>query len=92
MGCSIGEEIAKSLSPPNNNSDKKDDDSLVLISKSEKEAIRERFPKINIVRTMRQRSKRHRYYCEEAPQVMRYLNDLRRKDVAYAAGAKRKRV
>ena len=65
---------------------------MVLISKSEKEAIRAKFPKVNIVRTMRQHSKRHRYYCEEAPQVMRYLNELRRKDVAYAAGSKRKRV
>jgi len=70
----------------------KDDEHLVLISKSEKEAIRAKFPKVNIVRTMKQRSKRHRYYCEEAPQVMRYLNELRRKDVAYAAGSKRKRV
>lgn len=65
---------------------------MVLISKAEKEAIRERFPKANIVRTMRQKSKRHRYYCEEAPQVMRYLNELRRKDVLYAAGTKRTRV
>lgn len=65
---------------------------MVLISKAEKEAIRERFPKVNIVRTMRQKSKRHRYYCEESPQVMRYLNELRRKDVLYAAGTKRARV
>lgn len=65
---------------------------MVLISKAEKEAIRERFPKVNIVRTMRQKSKRHRYYCEESPQVMRYLNELRRKDVLYAAGTKRTRV
>lgn len=65
---------------------------MVLISKEEKEAIREKFPMTNIVRTMRQRSKRHRYYCEEAPQVMRYLNALRRKGVLYAAGAKGTRV
>ena len=65
---------------------------MVLISKPEKEAIREKFPKVNIVRTMRQRSGRHRYYCEEAPQVMKYLSELRRKDVVYAAGTKKKRV
>ena len=52
---------------------------MVLITKPEKEAILEKFPKVNIVRTMRQRSKRHRYYCEEAPQVMRFLNTLRGK-------------
>ena len=50
---------------------------MVLISKPEKEAIRERFPKVGITRTMKQRSKRHRYYCEESPAVMRFLNKLR---------------
>ena len=80
---------------------------MVLISKEEKDAIRKEFPKIGIVRTMRQRSSRHRYYCEEAPQVMRYLNEVRNrnvverhfspdtkrngKDVRHAAGAKRTR-
>jgi len=53
---------------------------MVLITKPEKEEILKKFPKVNIVRTMRQRSKRHRYYCEEAPQVMRLLNTLRGKD------------
>ena len=65
---------------------------MVLISKAEKEAIVERFPRVCIVRTMRQRSSRHRYYCEEAPQVMRFLNKLRGKDGRYAAGEKRTRV
>ena len=65
---------------------------MVLISKAEKEAIVQRFPHTCIVRTMRQRSKRHRYYCEEAPQVMRFLNRLRGKDVRNAAGEKRTRV
>lgn len=59
---------------------------MVLITKAEKEALLEKFPKVGIVRTMRQRSKRHRYYCEEAPGVMRFLNQLRRNGVAYAAG------
>lgn len=54
---------------------------MVLITKEEKSAIREKFPKVNIVRTMRQKSKRHRYYCEEAPQVMRYLGQLRRRNI-----------
>lgn len=59
---------------------------MVLISKSEKEAILEKYPKVNIVRTMRQRSGRHRYYCEEAPSVMRFLNKMRNAGVHYAAG------
>lgn len=60
---------------------------MVLISKEEKEAVRSRFPKACIVRTMRQRSKRHRYYCEEAPAIMRFLNQLRRKGVRNAVRA-----
>lgn len=50
---------------------------MIVITKAEKEAIREQFPKVHIVRTMKQKSKRHRYYCEETRQVMRFLNKLR---------------
>lgn len=63
---------------------------MVLITKSEKEAILDKFPKVNIVRTMRQRSKRHRYYCEEAPQVMRYLDKLRGKEMRNAVRTPRR--
>lgn len=62
---------------------------MILISKEEKEAVRAKFPKACIVRTMRQRSKRHRYYCEEAPAIMRFLNQLRGKGVRNAARAAR---
>lgn len=54
---------------------------MVLINKDEKEAIRNKFPQVGVVRTMRQKSKRHRYYCEEAPKVMRYLSELRNRGV-----------
>ena len=54
---------------------------MVLITKAEKQAIAERFPNICIVRTMRQRSKRGRYYMEEAPRAMRYLNTVRNRGV-----------
>lgn len=66
---------------------------MVLITKDEKIAIREKFQKVGIVRTMRQKSKRHRYYLEEAPQVMRYLSDLRNKDVTerHIVNARRQR-
>lgn len=50
---------------------------MVRISKEEKEAIREMFPDVCIVRTMKHDSKRHHYYMEEVPRVMRYLNTLR---------------
>ena len=39
---------------------------MILITKEEKDAISKFFPDAHIVRTMRQKSKRHRYYCEES--------------------------
>lgn len=50
---------------------------MTPISKAEKDAIREKFPRICIVRTMKQKSKRHRYYCEESRAAMEYLRKLR---------------
>ncbi len=50
---------------------------MVMINKAEKDAIAKKFPYVHIVRTMRQKSKRHRYYCEEAKPAMRYLEQLR---------------
>ena len=50
---------------------------MIAISKEEKDTIRERFPDVHIVRTMKQKSKRHRYYCEELRPVMNYLNKIR---------------
>ena len=50
---------------------------MIAINKAEKDAIIKRFPKTHIVRTMKRKSKRHRYYCEESRQVMRFLNKIR---------------
>ena len=50
---------------------------MIAITKSEKEVIAERFPNVHIVRTAKQRSKRHHYYCEESKAVMRFLNKMR---------------
>lgn len=50
---------------------------MIQITKQEKELIAEQFPYISTVRTMRQKSKRHHYYIEEHPKVMRFLNKLR---------------
>ena len=50
---------------------------MVSINKDECEYIREHFPKVYIVRTMKQKSKRHKYYCEENWKVIKYLNDSR---------------
>lgn len=54
---------------------------MIMISLAEKEVIRERFPKVHIVRTMKQKSKRHRYYMAEEPGPMKLLKQLRREPV-----------
>lgn len=56
---------------------------MIAINKYEKEEISRQFPDVHIVRTMKQKSKRHRYYCEESPAVMRFLNRSRGEDVTY---------
>lgn len=53
---------------------------MIAINKTEAEAIRANFPDVHIVRTMKQKSKRHRYYCEESRAAMRYLNRIRGND------------
>lgn len=50
---------------------------MILISLDEKKAIKEEFPEVHVVRTMKQHSKRHRYYMEEAPGAMRMLRKMR---------------
>lgn len=50
---------------------------MIAITKNEKEEISTKFPEAHIVRTMKQKSKRHRYYCEETEQVLRFVKSLR---------------
>ena len=51
---------------------------MITITKDEKDIICERFPYVHIVRTMKQKSKRHRYYCEESSEVLKYLKNVSR--------------
>lgn len=53
---------------------------MIAINKAEKDAISMQFPNVHIVRTMKQKSKRHHYYCEESVQVLRFLNRVRGED------------
>lgn len=50
---------------------------MIAITKDEKNAIREKYPNVHIVRTMKQDSKRHHYYMVEASSPMRMLNLMR---------------
>lgn len=50
---------------------------MILITKDEKKAILEKYPATHVVRTMRNDSKRHRYYMVEDPGPMRMLRQMR---------------
>ncbi len=50
---------------------------MVEITKAEKEIISRQIPSAHIVRTMKQKSKRHHYYCEESSKVMALLKEIR---------------
>ena len=50
---------------------------MILITRDEKQAVLEKFPNVHIVRTMKQDSKRHRYYMVEEPGPMRIIKQLR---------------
>lgn len=50
---------------------------MIAINKEEAKAIRERFPDIQITRTMKQKSKRGHYFCVELPKVLKFLKRLR---------------
>lgn len=50
---------------------------MISITLDEKNVIREHFPNVHIARTMRGDSKRHHYYVEEAPGVMRLVRQMR---------------
>lgn len=50
---------------------------MIAITLAEKNAIREKYPNVYIVRTMKHDSKRHHYYMAEVGAPMRYLNTLR---------------
>lgn len=51
---------------------------MIAINKEEKDAVIARFPEVHIVRTMKNKSKRHHYYCEETRQVSKFINNYRR--------------
>lgn len=51
---------------------------MILITKAEARAICENLPNAHIVRTMKQKSKRGHYFCEETKSVMQFLENIRK--------------
>ncbi len=56
---------------------------MVLIGKEEAEYLRGRFPNLNIVRTMKAHSQRHRYYVEESMKVLNALKNFEKEKRQY---------
>lgn len=51
---------------------------MIEINRHEKDIITERCPEAHIIGTMKQRSGRGHYYCEESKKVMKLLRELRK--------------
>lgn len=51
---------------------------MVSVNKQEAAMIRSRFPACHIRRTVKQKSRRHRYVCSEMPSVIAFLNRIRK--------------
>lgn len=64
---------------------------MISINAREKELITERFPGIHIVRTVKHKSKRHRYFCVETQGVMNLLAELRGYDDGMRKQGRQKR-
>ena len=50
---------------------------VIVIDETERKYIAERFPEVHIRRTVKQKSKRHRYYMEEARYAVQALDRMR---------------
>lgn len=50
---------------------------MIAINKREKEIISQELPKVRIIRTVKNKTKRHRYLCEGSPRVLKLLARLR---------------
>lgn len=50
---------------------------MISINKEEAKAMREHLPNVHIVRTMKQKSKRGRYFCKESKQAIRFIKNMR---------------
>lgn len=58
---------------------------MILINKEEAMAIREKFKNAAITRTVKSKSKRHKYYCEERPAILAFLKKYRdKKNIIYS--------
>lgn len=50
---------------------------MISISKTEAMAIRENLPGVHVIRTVKQKSNRGHYFCEETSKALNFLEDFR---------------
>lgn len=55
---------------------------MIQISLEEAKAIRARYPQVCIVRTMKQRSGRHHYWCDESLDAVEMVRRMRKAETA----------
>ena len=77
FGCLLRNLVISTKGTAKNKKNERIEKLVIVINKAEAEAIRSKYPNTHIVRTMKQKSKRHKYYCEENKAAMRFLNELR---------------
>lgn len=53
---------------------------MICIGKAEAEYLRKKYPNLQIHRTVKQHSNRHRYYVEESPKVLKSLEKMKSKE------------
>ena len=53
---------------------------MILITKEGRDAVKERFPYVQVFRTCKKKSKRHRYYMVEDRKAMAYLRAFNKPD------------
>ncbi len=51
---------------------------MICIGKAEAQYLRNKYPNLQIHRTAKQRSNRHRYYVEESPKVIKSLEKMKK--------------
>lgn len=54
---------------------------MILVTKQEAKIIRQKFRYLQVSMSMRQKSKRKKYYAPETPEIISFLNEYRTKDV-----------
>ena len=55
---------------------------MILINKSERDIIHNYIPNAYITRTCKNKSDRHKYYCEESKRAMKLLRRIRDGEVS----------